>query len=212
MRENGNVLFLILIAVALFAALSYAVTSSTRGGGGDTSREKSKLEIASLVQYSTGLRTAMMRMAVSNGVSHSNMLFHKPADFSSLTPTTEPLAVFHPRGGGATYEPGWFLTCGFDVEGMGSDGTPNSWDVVALKEIPEEMCYKINEEIKYGGYPQFNVGAGVTGFLSDTCSGGGFSLSDSQSINGDTIAGKPHGCFHDTEEGMWWYYSVIAER
>lgn len=49
MRERGNILFLILLAVVLFAALSYAVTSSMKGGGKDVSDEKAAAVAAQII-------------------------------------------------------------------------------------------------------------------------------------------------------------------
>src|SRR5688572_12872535 len=98
--ESGNVLFLILIAVALFAALSYAVTQSTRSGSGSTDKETNLLNSATLTQYPTALRTAVVRM-VLNGRGVENIGFNSPANFGGAS--TDQL-VFHPDGGGAVYQ------------------------------------------------------------------------------------------------------------
>lgn len=70
-RENGNALFLILIAVALFAALSYAITNSRRGGG-NIDRETATLNAASLVQMTTLLRSAADRMVLFGTTTKSS--------------------------------------------------------------------------------------------------------------------------------------------
>ena len=57
------VLFLILIAVALFAALSYAVTNSGRGGGG-TDREQAEIMAAQMMQFISSLQTAKQRYEI----------------------------------------------------------------------------------------------------------------------------------------------------
>lgn len=54
-KRSGNVLFLILIAVALFAALSYVVAHSGRSSAGSTSRELAKLQAAQILGYFTSL-------------------------------------------------------------------------------------------------------------------------------------------------------------
>lgn len=107
--ERGNVLFLILIAVALFAALSYAVTQSTRSGSGDTSSEKNKIGSAQLAQYPAGVRTSVVRM-VLGGVPVDGLLFDGPSDFATGVYNGANKAdyyrynVFHPTGGGAIFQ------------------------------------------------------------------------------------------------------------
>ncbi len=84
--ESGNVLFLILIAVALFAALSYAVTQSSRSGGGDAASETNLINSSTITQYPAGIRTALVRMIVSSGVTADELSFNTPSDFGAGLP------------------------------------------------------------------------------------------------------------------------------
>ncbi len=65
--QSGNILFLILIAVALFAALSYAITSSTRNGGSNISEDQAKLYASQLLQTVQSMKTAHDRLKYSEG-------------------------------------------------------------------------------------------------------------------------------------------------
>jgi len=96
--QRGNVLFLILIAVALFAALSYAVTSSNRSGSGDTSGEKAKLSQAVLDSYMAAINVGTMRL---NFRGCGIIDYTPPAGWGSETHNCH---LFHPDGGQVIYQ------------------------------------------------------------------------------------------------------------
>lgn len=72
MKQRGNILFLILLAVVLFAALAYAVTSSLRAGGKDASSETIQAGAAAISQYVALLRSEVNRMMLINGCKPEN--------------------------------------------------------------------------------------------------------------------------------------------
>ena len=83
MKQNGNALFLILIAVALFAALSYAVTNSGRGGSG-IDKETAEIEAAQIIQEVGRFRNAIMRLEIIDS-SYGQVLFNDSATNDSGT-------------------------------------------------------------------------------------------------------------------------------
>ena len=98
MSSRGNALFLILIAVALFAALSYAVTNSGGGGGGGIEKEQAKLDQAVMDNYMAELDAGRMRLEIIN---HCDSIdYTAPADQTTGDKTC---FMFHPDGGGVLW-------------------------------------------------------------------------------------------------------------
>lgn len=81
MRDNsGNALFLILIAVALFAALSYAITSSSRGSS-SVDRETRRLQASQIMQYAAQIETAMNKNNILK--TYDKVIFSTVAEMAS---------------------------------------------------------------------------------------------------------------------------------
>lgn len=236
--ERGNVLFLILIAVALFAALSYAVTSSTRGGGGNASEETSLVQSSAVTQYPSSVRTALIRMIV-NGVGADELLFDTPANsFGDEITTTqqERAAVFHPRGGEAAKgtapadimasgtQGNWIFSSDYQIVGIGTDDTtatsPNpANDIIAfLPGVTNALCSKVNEELGLtDGVASVatapTAAANEMALDSDGAGNDNSGIGDyaaNRVIDGN-FASQPFGCF-ETADGTNVYYHVLIER
>ena len=234
MGERGNVLFLILIAVALFAALSYAVTQSTRSGGGDAARETNKLGSAQITQYPASLRTSIIRMVINNQ-DVDTLEFNTPADFANCWSGFS-RCVFHPSGGQATYVqiPGDLMAGGtagdwvFNGENaINLIGTSNAADtptsatadlIAFLPGVSNSVCTSINEQLGIGATIPAETGILFTSASSmvdpdgstatSICSGacGGATIG----LDVASLDGQPFGCF--SQGGSNVYYHVLIER
>ena len=106
-NQSGNVLFLILIAVALFAALSYAVTQSSRGGGNADS-ETLAINSATVAQYISSIQQALMRMTIINGCTEDEISFASDnwghTEYSHTPASRTKCQIFHRDGGGVSFQ------------------------------------------------------------------------------------------------------------
>lgn len=160
--QRGNVLFLILIAVALFAALSYAVTKSTSGGGSGADSEKANLIASELLQYASSLSVAINRMKMINGCDISQISFENSEIAGYNFSTSDSCKVFHADGGGLTHK-------GFDAvlessgvvvysNGNNLAGTSTADLILLIIDLPLAVCKAINSGL---GAPTLSSGMPV---------------------------------------------------
>ena len=110
-KEYGNALFLILIAVALFAALSYAITRSGRSGSTSIDKEKASLYAAQITATSTRIFDGVQRMVLMgtslNSIKAGTGASGSEAGVGSMNGdpdfcTTGTDCLFAPEGGGVS--------------------------------------------------------------------------------------------------------------
>lgn len=164
-KSNGNILFLILIAVALFAALSFAVTQSTRSGWGNAERDKIKMQISKLENFQSAVRTSLTRMKISGGLQFWQIDYSKPGSAGAGTNATctSDSCRLHAASGGALIPyrlesnywgdaascpsaPTWggrYIFINTAVRGAGVSGNR---DLMLLYQgVSKDLCVAVNE-------------------------------------------------------------------
>lgn len=168
--QQGNVLFLILIAVALFAALSYAVTSSTRSGGGDASQENSAVLAAQLIQQATALQAAVERKKISEGLPDNGFSFRATNNGTATLCSSARCSIYLQYGGDIPEIP--IPAAAYDSSSPCSDtsykGPCNPYPMVGFAQVVNVGSAEPEIMVRYRGLRrdvcvEINKRLGITG-------------------------------------------------
>ena len=161
---------MVLIGIALFAALSYAITRNSKGSNYILNDGEARTVAEGIIQYGDSLRPIIDKMMLLNGISDtdspagSGILFDLPG--AGTAPLTREL--FDPTGGNAPYMvpplQACLSTCAYvfsgqyTLTGVGSGSNPDL--VMLLVNIPQNTCKAIN--VILGNGTTIPTGAALT--------------------------------------------------
>lgn len=240
-RENGNILFLILIAVGLFAALSYVIGNSSRSGAGSTEAENTRLQVTRIIQYANYMRASILRL--SAGANISEISFDSPLwgdnRYEHGVPRPDRNKVFNRDGGDIPFQRpeagwldkqfasedlygNWFFTGAACVPEIGSgasgcDARTSYADLImVLPFIPRHLCQALNYELDLrgpSGDPPVLDGSPWTGtpYFTGTYGGGG-EIIDAE----NTLRAIDAACFESSGGGLpansYHFYMTLIHR
>jgi len=209
--QGGNILFLILLAVVLFAALAYAVTNSMRGGGKSASAEKDRADASVILQRATMIETAFNRAIMTGGYKDYEIEFGYSSPYLNPNCTSAGCRILDPTTGqveGTIYLPISMKNPVYPGSSLGMrplmsavQGVGTSLpDIILLVEgIRPGICKAINEMLGIAGMPMYSDATPGVAFkyYADTPPAGGFPTTTSaigEEPMAAALVGQRTGC------------------
>ncbi len=167
--ERGNILFMVLIAVALIGLLTAAIMNTGGGESANIDDEKLVIRASEVQRHASELERAVL-FIMNNGKSEAELRFmhpDAPSSYGDLSSDTDPSdQVFHQSGGGAGYKAApedvndgsrWEFYGGTAIPGVGSDRAEL---IAVLPNVTQQFCEHINRLAGQTGTPE-DTGAGL---------------------------------------------------
>jgi len=153
--SSGNIMFMLLIAIVLFAALSVAITKGNQGSG-SMSGEKTNLAADQVASFAVDVKRAVENMTRA-GNSEADISFAHAGLTGYGTPGTNPKTeIFGFEGGGValmdvpenvTEATQWEFTGGTAAPGVGDDAAADL--IMVLPNVNEAFCRAFNKKARY---------------------------------------------------------------
>lgn len=225
--QSGNVLFYILIAVSLLAALSYAVSQSGRGSIAAVSDEKARLLATEIIEYANAISNATAQLRL-RGCTKAQISFenHVTGNANASAPPDKTCHIFELAGGGVTYKPpnpdtlsnissnGYGFSIADQVSQVGTDcGTTACNEIIFyVHQLKLPVCLALNTLLSIANPgdapPESAADTDLNGAAGDVYSGS--SIGDSITDSTATIfAGKTAGCMYNGPSDTYAFYRVL---
>lgn len=237
--QKGSALFLILIAVALFAALSYSVAQMLQGGDGgtiqDLNEQEAQLYAGEILDYGRSLKQAVQDLRISNGCSETQISFENDsvAGYENPNaPSDRSCHIFDPAGGGLNWvdpprinirdNAEYTVSNRSSILNIGSDcgGSDNSCQelFVALRSLDRAACLEYNKAVgvsNIGDDAPVEIGLNFSTKFTGSYIPAANILGDDN--DGANFAGQPIGCYRDATESFlgdpyYDFYQVLVTR
>ncbi len=227
--QSGNVLFYILIAVALLAGLGFAVSESVRGGGQQITNDRARLIATEIIEYSNNISAAVSQLQL-RGVDIDELCFDDTGfggtyDYAGCTDDFN--KIFHISGAGIQWRQA-------PSEAMDSSATPdNLWHIYADNEVENvgTTCAAagcsdlilVTDELLLSVCQQINDLLGITDSadapptdtdIGETLYVGAFGYNETigDEAGGTELDGQTAGCFQNTTDSKYVFYKVLVAR
>ncbi|MGQ0527354.1 MAG: hypothetical protein ACT4OY_04905 [Alphaproteobacteria bacterium] len=230
--ERGNILFYILIAVAMLAALSYAVSQSGRGNLQQLSEDKIKLYAAEILEYANTITNAVSQLHL-RGCKDTEISFENAivAGYENAgAPSDKSCNVFNAAGGGAHWKvmQQEFLgdhavldSIKGDVEFTGmvdvvEVGTDDGDLLMQIDLVKKEICMKMNEMLSIENEADNAPEDALLAIVTTAPFIGAYVVNTNKVIGDDSqqFRGKTAGCrrIEHASEGAYFFYKVLRAR
>lgn len=214
--ERGNAIFMIILGVALFAALSYAFTSSNRTSTSLVTDEEATAAANQIIAYGNAVKQTVKRLQL-RGCDDTEISFENNIVASYINPnapSSNKCNVFDIAGGGLTwqtFDEAEVIFSGANVvNGIRNDSSTETGTELAffVRDLAASICIKINDTLNHSFTTNPPIDEGTWGkgqFI------GNYAYTNNIVATSAGLVSLKSACFTD-DIGENIYYSTLITR